>query len=73
MREKFDTPSGQPWTDPDGLLELSKEQKQQLGKWARPAEWMKVSPKMIYLVSPMSITQTVPPRPIPLRVVRRGF
>ena len=27
VREKFDTPSGQPWSDPDGLLALSSEQK----------------------------------------------
>uniref|UniRef100_A0A7S4BPK7 Calpain catalytic domain-containing protein n=1 Tax=Chrysotila carterae TaxID=13221 RepID=A0A7S4BPK7_CHRCT len=56
-RERFDYPT--PWEDPDGLLSLSEEQIRHFGKWARPSEFMRGQPKMIYLVSALTITQTI--------------
>jgi len=57
-RERF---SGFPsaWTDPDGLLTLNTEQKAHFTRWGRPSDFMRGEPRMIYLVSPLSITQTV--------------
>ena len=48
-----------PWEDPDGLLPLSAKQKSYLARWCRPSEFIKGEPKMIHLVSSMSITQTI--------------
>jgi hypothetical protein len=55
--ERFSFPF--PWEDPDGLLALNKEQKSNFGQWARPSAYMRGEPTMIYLVSPLTITQTV--------------
>jgi len=57
QRERFAFPS--PWEDPDGLLALSADQRKHFGRWARPSEFMRGEPKMIYLVSSYSITQTI--------------
>jgi len=57
QRERFhyDTP----WEDPDGLLPLSAKQRQHFGRWARPSQFVRGEPRMIYLVSSLSITQTI--------------
>jgi len=56
-RERF--AFGAPWCDPDGLLLLNGEQRAHFGRWARPSEFMRGEPRMIYLVSPLTITQTI--------------
>ena len=56
-RERFH--SATPWEDPEGLLRLSPEQRKHFGRWARPSQFMRGEPKMIYLVSAASITQTI--------------
>ncbi|PAA76568.1 hypothetical protein BOX15_Mlig016351g2 [Macrostomum lignano] len=55
-REQFAYP--QPFTDSEGLLPLSAKQQRSLSRWARPDQ-LAPEPKMILLVSPMSITQTI--------------
>lgn len=55
--ERFGFPV--PWEDPDGLLPLNREQKANFGGWARPASFMRGEPTMIFLVSPLTITQTI--------------
>ena len=49
----------EPWSDPDGTLALNKEQRDHFGRWARPSEFMRGEPKMIFLVSALTITQTI--------------
>ena len=58
-RERFHYTT--PWDDPDGLLPLSAKQQEHFGRWVRPSEFLPgaAEPKMIYLVSSMSITQTI--------------
>ena len=60
-RERFSFAA--PWSDPDGLVALNPEQKQHFKGWARPSEVMRGEPKMIYLVSALTITQVLPPLP----------
>jgi len=48
-----------PWEDPDGLLPLSEQQQKHFGRWARPSQFMRGEPTMIYLISSLSITQTI--------------
>ena len=57
QRERFHF--DEPWEDPDGLLPLSAKQVQHLKGWARPSDFIRGEPTMIYLVSSMSITQTI--------------
>eukprot|EP00967_Tisochrysis_lutea_P015590 scaffold17572_cov32-Tisochrysis_lutea.AAC.6 len=57
VRERFAYPT--PWEDPDGLLALNTEQRLHFGRWGRPSEYMRGEPTMIYLVSPLTITQTI--------------
>jgi hypothetical protein len=57
QRERFHY--DEQWEDPDGLLALSAKQRQHLGRWARPSSFVRGEPKMIYLVSSLSITQTM--------------
>lgn len=57
QRERFHYDA--PWEDPDGLLALSDKQRQHFGRWARPHEFVRGEAKMIYLVSALSITQTI--------------
>ena len=60
----YDTPSGMPWSDPDGLLALSDKQKLRLHKWARPNEILALrgqrrssSLDMIKCITPYTIRQ----------------
>ena len=57
QRERFHFAQG--WEDPDGLLPLSEQQRKHFGRWARPSQFMRAEPKMIYLVSSLSITQVI--------------
>ena len=58
QRERF--PFDKPWEDPDGLLALSEKQRTCFGTWGRPSDFVRGGePKMIYLVSSLSITQTM--------------
>jgi len=52
--ERFSYPNL--FIDPDGLLELSLEQKIQFGGWKRPSQIMS-DPQMIYFISSNSIIQ----------------
>ena len=54
-RERFSFAA--PWSDPDGDVALNPEQRQHFRGWARPSEVMRGEPKMIYLVSALTITQ----------------
>jgi len=54
MYERFSYPNL--FIDPDGLLELSLEQKVQFGGWKRPSQIM-TDPQMIYYISSNSIIQ----------------
>ena len=56
IREKFAFPVA--WSDPGGKLSLSPKQRQRLRSWCRPDEFIP-SPKMIVLVSELSVKQTV--------------
>ena len=57
QRERFHFDGA--WDDPDGLLALSEKQKVHFGGWARPSQFVQGEPRMIYLVSSLSITQTI--------------
>ena len=57
QRERFHFDA--PWEDPDGLLALSDKQKEHFRGWSRPSQFVQGDPKMIYLVSSLSITQTI--------------
>ena len=57
QRERFHHASA--WEDPDGLLPLSDKQREHFGRWARPSQFVRGEPTMIYLVSSLSITQTI--------------
>lgn len=54
IHERFSYPNL--FIDPDGLLELSLEQKVQFGGWKRPSQIMS-DPQMIYYISSNSIIQ----------------
>ena len=57
LRERFSF--SEPFTDPDGLLKLSKKQAQYLCGWGRPSQFIPrgATPKMIGIVSPNAIRQ----------------
>lgn len=56
IHERFSYPNL--FIDPDGLLELSLEQKVQFGGWKRPSQIMS-DPQMIYYISSNSIIQDI--------------
>ncbi|CAG0887662.1 unnamed protein product [Cyprideis torosa] len=57
LKERFAFPL--PFTDKDGLLSLSPKQKSKLARWARPEEFCSSTPKLIEVINPFSIKQTV--------------